>query len=145
MMHPYGHTYGSWPPPPPPYGMPVMSQAIPRQNVPTTPKRICSPVEPSSDPPDPNVPHPYPLIEDFFNGLDVLQPVRHITYNVCCFAANDYYYIDELLQLTKAELMADGFGYTAGNAKFILEQVDYEMRRIEHGLGIKRRHARATK
>jgi hypothetical protein len=59
------------------------------------------------------------------------------------FSANDYLYIDEILGLTKDEVMGLGFGITAGKARFILKQVDDEMRRVERDTGCKRRKVRA--
>jgi hypothetical protein len=58
------------------------------------------------------------------------------------FMSNDYFHIDEVLGLTQDEVMKLGFGITVSKARFILNQVDDEMRRVEREAGCKRRRVR---
>jgi hypothetical protein len=133
MSNPYG-GYG-WHP----YGM----MAPPPVSTPITPARVPTPPQPSSDPPDSTAVNPYPLIDNFIANLASQHVLRNFIGVTTAFAANDYIYIDEILTFSKAELMGAGFHLSGGNAKFILEQVDYEMLCTERANGFKRRRVRA--
>jgi hypothetical protein len=102
-------------------------------------------MEPSNDPPDNTAQSIYPQITNFMDSLTEKHPERNIEGLGTSFSVDDYLYINEILDLTKDEVMGLGFGITAGKAKFILKQVDDEMCCVEHATGCKRRkvHARA--
>lgn len=99
--------------------------------------------EPSSDPPEINETNIYPMIETFFSNLVVRHPNRNLDHKGWAFAANDYVYIDEVLSgLTVDDLMSGDFGFSAGNAKLLLREIDDEMHRCERTNGRKRRRVR---
>jgi hypothetical protein len=127
------------------YGwLPGYSMMAPSMPLHTTPARPSTPEPvPSSDPPDVTSNNPYPLISDFITQLQLQHPLRMLTDSIFTFTSNDYFYIDEVIALTKEELMGPEFKLSGGNAKFILGQVDDETRRIEHVTGRRRRRARA--
>ena len=129
------HSYGGygWHPA---FGM-MPSAPVP---VPATPFQALTPQPaPSSNPPDNTAVNPYPFITNFINDLALQHSLHNLDGVAVAFATNDYLYIDEILSFSKDKLMGSGFHLSGGNAKFILERVDYEMRRTERAKGMKRR------
>jgi len=132
-----GYGGGFWHP----YGMPMMPPSQLQQPASSSSSQT-GPMEPSSDPPDDAAQSIYPRITNFVDSLAQKHPERNIEGLGMFFSVNDYLYIDEILDLTKDEVMGLGFGITVGKAKFILKQVDDEMRRVERDTGCKRRKVR---
>ena len=76
------------------------------------------------------------------DSLALRHPQRNLDGIGMFFMSNDYFHIDKVLGLTQDEIMKLGFGITVGKARFILNQVDDEMRRVEREAGCKRRKVR---
>jgi hypothetical protein len=101
-----------------------------------------SSIQPSSDPPDAAAANLYPLITDFLGTLQLQHPHRNLQAIIPNFCFNDYFHIDELASFSKEDLMGVEFGMTGGNARFLLDQIDDEMRHFERASGLKRKRAR---
>jgi hypothetical protein len=123
--------------------MPSMMPPPQLDSAPST--RRTNSAEPFSDPPDAAAASIYPLIETFMESLALRHPQCNLDGIGMSFTSNDYFHIDEVLGLTQDEVMKLGFGITVGKARFILNQVDDGMRRVEREAGCKRRkvHVRA--
>jgi hypothetical protein len=132
--YPYGYGWGQ------PYGM----MPHPMLPAPIAPVRSLS-LGPSSDPPDFAAKNPYPLISDFIATLQLQHPHRNLFGTSAAFAVNDYFNIDEVISFSKEELMGTGFEMSGGSAKFLLTQVDNEMRRVERAMGVKRRRTQGAR
>lgn len=129
---PYGgHWYGPGMPGPPSF----QSGPSSFPSAPTT-----SVDQPSSDPPDMNVANPYPTLDTFLQLLHERYPQRQLDQKIYSFASNDYYHIDDIAGLTQDYLMDDqkGIGLSGGNAKFLLEQVAFEIKRVDQANGKKK-------
>jgi hypothetical protein len=131
-----GHAY------PPPLG-PLITQHTPPTPA-VAPAPLATQMLPSSDPPDITAVNRYPTISDFIAALQPQHPHRNLRGLTATFALHDYFFIDEIMSFTKSELMGDGFHLSGGNAKFLLQQVDDEMRRVEHTGGFKRKRMLAV-
>jgi hypothetical protein len=140
MAHtfPYGAAYGwgghAYPPP---LG-PLITQPTP------TPAPLATQMPPSSDPPDITAVNRYPRISDFIAALQPQHPHRNLGGLTETFAMHDYFFVDEIISFTRGELMGEGFHLSGGNAKFLLQQVDDEMRRVERAGGFKRKRMLAV-
>jgi hypothetical protein len=113
----------------PPYDMPMMP---PPQSDSAPSTRQTNSVEPSSDPPDAAAASIYSLVEIFMDSLALRHPQCNLDGIRMFFTSNDYFHIDKVLGLTQDEIMKLGFRITVAKARFILNQVDDEMRCVEH-------------
>jgi len=85
----------------------------------------------SSDPPDDGDANPYLDITDFLKNLDLQHPRRNLTWYALQFESMDFYNIDEIAKLLVERLSGDEFGLTAGNAQFLWNEVNTEMKRVD--------------
>lgn len=109
---------------------------VPFTQNPTTPAPAASPSTPlapaSSDPPDADMANPYPTIDDFITKLHERAPKRGLASFLFCFESQDYYHIDEVSRINAKDLEGPGFSLTAGNAAFLLAEVEKEIKRVDH-------------
>jgi hypothetical protein len=116
------HPYMSWPPP---FYPPALPAAAPSPS----PKTVLAPL--SSDPPDPDEENPYPSISDFIHRLGARYPKRGLEAHIINFESRDYYQVDELVRISSSELTSHTFGFTSGNAAFLLEEARKEVKRVD--------------
>jgi hypothetical protein len=84
---------------------------------------------------------PYPFVASFFSDLSAQHPSRPALEPLAHkFEMEDLLKIDEVAALTDQQLRVD-FGLSIGNARFILERVGKEMKRIDR-LNAKKKHHR---
>ncbi|KAG6905177.1 hypothetical protein DXG01_004392 [Tephrocybe rancida] len=88
------------------------------------------PTMPSSDPADDMDANPYPEISLFILRLHDHEPQRQLDLFAYEYEGNDFYYIDEIANLTVKELMQE-YKISKGNAKFILEAVKKEVKKVK--------------
>lgn len=109
-----------------------------------TPPPSVLPMDPSSDPPEFGAESPYAGTIQFIDSLSLRHPLRDFDRVTPLLIHNGYLHIDEVLQgVTKDELTGGEYALTGGNAKFLLDQIDDEMKRTERAKHLKRRRGRA--
>ena len=114
----------------PPYGMPPMMPPPQWDSAPST--HQTNSAEPSSDPPDAATVSIYSPIETFMESLALRHPQCNLDGIGIFFMSSGCFHIDEVMKLL--------FGITVGKARFILNQVDDEIRHVEREAGCKRRN-----
>ncbi|KAJ7219857.1 hypothetical protein C8J57DRAFT_1095062 [Mycena rebaudengoi] len=107
-----------------------MSTPMPSNIPPNLPEASTSKL-PSSDLPELGGANPYPEIDTFILKLSEHQPKRNLIQYLNAFSDRDFFHIDELSRLGTAEELTRLFGMSMGNAAFVLEQIKYEMKRVD--------------
>ena len=79
----------------------------------------------------------YPEINAFITKLSEKQPRRQLTKYIADFDEKDYYNIDQLAKITTDRLSGPEFGMTSGNAEFLLDAVNAEIKKINRLRGKK--------
>ncbi|KAF8173394.1 hypothetical protein K438DRAFT_1772200 [Mycena galopus ATCC 62051] len=85
----------------------------------------------SSDPPEMGAQNPYPEILTFLHKLDGYDPRRKLLDYIPVFGALDYYNIDEIQKLGKAEELVRIAKITHGNATYLMVEVKNEIKRVD--------------
>lgn len=88
---------------------------------------------PSSDGPAPEspVPESYPDIETFLNQLTKIHPRRKLDAFIAAFDTQDYFYINEIINISVERLMGLDFNMSMGNADFLRSEATKEVKRID--------------
>lgn len=73
----------------------------------------------------------YPQISEFLKQLDAYEPHRNLLNHIMTLETLDFYNIDEIAGLGNAEEIVRVTNITLGNAKYILKQVQGEIKRID--------------
>lgn len=76
---------------------------------------------PSSDGPTPEgpIPESYPEIETFLNQLTEIHPRCKLNAFIAAFNTQDYFYINEIIDISVEHLMGPDFNMSTSNADFL--------------------------
>lgn len=85
----------------------------------------------SSDPPDEIVTSQYDTVRNFLTTLHVGVPHHNLNNFIEVFKSQDYWNIDEILQLSESVLTSPPFQLTLGNAGFLLAQIRNQVKRTD--------------
>ena len=99
---------------------------------------------PLSDGPTPEgpVPESYPEIEAFLNQLTEIHPRRKLNAFIAAFDTQDYFYINEIIDISVERLTGLDFNMSAGNADFLHREVTKEVKHVDDKHVRERKRAR---
>jgi hypothetical protein len=74
---------------------------------------------------------PYPPIADLITKLNTLYPRHGLEQYISIFDEKDFHNIDEIARMGKTGLEGPEFWMSAGNAVFLVDAVEKEMKKVD--------------